>query len=558
MASTPIDLIENAPLYSARSPAARFRLGRYAGTGPSRRRKVAYYLILAFLTGFCCLAFGVTYGNPFFLVAPLAMLSVAALWAMPDMRHPPVRLLRSLMTVMLFLYLCWPDYIALVIGDLPWISAARLTCIPLAAVLLLCAFGSHSFRAQMIDIFRGDRLIVWLFLAFVAYAALSVFFSSEPIFSFNKFLVLTYSATVPFFAAIYLFNTPGRVRIFAYYLLAIASYNILIGLIESANSALPWAKSIPSFLTIEDEQISARLTGMMRSASNQYRVGSRFSTSIGLGEYFGFALPFMLHLFFNEKSIAAKLLVALIIPPMLYVVIKTDSRLGFICFVSSILLYVFYQAAVIWRNRPTNIFAPAILFMYPLMMVMFVGLTFFWHRLHLMVFGGGAAQFSTQARQEQWAKGIPMILSRPWGHGLGTAADTLQYYAIGTDFLTIDSYYLSVLLEFGIPLFFVFYGLFVWTAGRSVVAALKTRDADVAYLAAIGIALTNFVIDKSVYSQQENHTLAYILLGIAVALLRRHAFETGRLPSPPSERSLYAPFDQDYSKDWERHPIRQA
>jgi hypothetical protein len=553
--SAAIDSFMTSQPRSVRSPASALRLGRYTRAGLSLRQRAFCYLALALFTAFCGFAYGVTRGNSLLLVVPLGVLGVIALWTMPDMRHPPVRLLRSLMTLMLFLYLCWPDYIALAIGSLPWISAARLTCFPLAFVMAICAFGSRAFRVQILDIFSGDKLIIWLFSLFFIYAALSIAISTDVGFATDKYLVFTYSGLIPFFAAIYIFNAPNRVRLLAYYLFAIAVYNVVIGLSEAAHSALPWSHDIPDFLKIDDPQINARLVGTMRSASNDYRVGSRFSTPIGLGEYLGFALPFMLHLFFTEKSFWVKVMVALTVPPMFYVIIKTGSRLGFICFVSSILLYVFYQAAIVWRNRPTNIFAPAVLLMYPVMMVMVVALSFFWYRLHLLVFGGGAAQFSTLARQEQWSKAIPLIMSRPWGHGIGSGAGTLQYYGTGSDFPTIDSYYLSILLEFGIPIFLLYYALFIWTIGRSIRAALKTRDADVAYLAAVGVALANFLIGKSVYSQQENHTIAYILLGVAVALLRRHAFEIGKLPAPPSETSLYPPISEDHAKNWERQPI---
>ncbi len=41
------------------------------------------------------------------------------------------------------------------------------------------------------------------------------------------------------------------------------------------------------------------------------------------------------------------------------------------------------------------------------------------------------------------------------------------------------------------------------------------------YLLPIAIALSNFVIGKSVLSQVENHPLVFMLLGMAIALLAR-------------------------------------
>jgi hypothetical protein len=544
-----------APRPGAGNPAPFIKHRNRRWTGAvSPRVRIACYVLLAIASGFCAFVFGISGGSLTVAAIPLTLLSLAALWTMPDMRYPPVKLIRALLTLLLFFYLCWPDYIALVFGDLPWISATRLVGIPLMAALLVCAFGSSGFRRQVADISQGDKLTVWLFIGTFAYAALSIGFSINPSYSVDRLGVYTYTALVPFFAAMFLFNTAGRMRTFAWVNVVITVYNLIVAFMEAHNQKLPWSDNIPSFLRIDDPMITMRLAGTARAATNEYRVGGRFSNPIGLGEYLSFALPFILHLLFTERSKLAKLAMLSIIPPMFYIVLKTGSRLGFIGFASAIVLYVFYQAFIIWRRRPTSIFAPAVMLAYPVAMAAFVVLALFWGRLHIKIFGGGAAQFSTQARQEQWAQGIPLIGKAPWGHGIGSAAEVLNYTAIGSDFPTIDSYYLSILLDFGVLGFIAFYAMFVWSGVRSGLAALQTRDADTSYLAPIAIALANFVIGKSVYSQQENHIFAFLLLGASVALLRRYAAETGKLPPPPLESTLHPPLTDDYAMDWERRP----
>jgi hypothetical protein len=194
------------------------RLGEYLRAEWSRRDRIAGYVGLAVLAASCGVAFGLT-GGGVALVAPvLGILVIVALWTMPDTLYPPAHLVWSTLTLFLFFYLCWPDYIALVLGDLPWITAARLTGVPVTLVLAICAFGSRRYREQMIDIFRGDRVIVGLVGAFAAYAALSIAISSKPSFSAARFVIVVYTSLAPFLAALYAFNTKGRIRTFAYFL----------------------------------------------------------------------------------------------------------------------------------------------------------------------------------------------------------------------------------------------------------------------------------------------------------------------------------------------------
>ena len=50
------------------------------------------------------------------------------------------------------------------------------------------------------------------------------------------------------------------------------------------------------------------------------------------------------------------------------------------------------------------------------------------------------------------------------------------------------------------------------------------RDRDVAFLAPIAIALINFVAIKAIFSQQDNHPLVFMMLGMAGALIYRSRF----------------------------------
>ena len=510
-----------------------------------------------YVTGLCYLALGSAaavygfsfglYGQrqiaPFFL--PLAIAAALAMWAMPTLRYPPVRAMCRFVPAFLIALLCWPDYIALALEGLPWITAVRITAIPMAFLLLVCTLGSVQFRKQLADILQGDIVIYRCLIIFMIIAAFSIGLSSDIANSVQKYFVAIYSWAAVFFASAYYFSKPGRVIRLSIILLFIMAFSLIIGVWESRLRHLPWSGNIPSFLKIQDPRIDALLAGTARAASGKYRVQSRFSTSIGLGEFIGMALPFVLQLFFLVRSPWKKICIFIWIPIAWWVVLETDSRLAFICFLSSIMLYCLYQAFVVWRDKPTNLFAPAVMLAYPIGMALFIALAIFWRRLYVMIMGDGAAQFSTDGRQQQIDAGLPLIMNNPIGHGIGQGAETLGYVAFGSVSATIDTYYLAVGLEFGVAGFIVYYLMFGWAAGRAGFVALKTRDKELMFLGAACVSLFNFVLSKSVYAQTENHPFAFLLLGLVVALLRRYKAETGELPPAPNEDELIRPAAAD-------------
>lgn len=137
------------------------------------------------------------------------------------------------------------------------------------------------------------------------------------------------------------------------------------------------------------------------------------------------------------------------------------------------------------------------------------------------MWGSGAYQASNEARETQWADGLATIAQAPWGHGIGRAAEALGFTDL-EGFLTIDSYYLSVALEVGIFGFIAYYGAFMLSIWAGVRISLEaTKNEQTAWLVPTTLALINYVVIKSVLSQQENHPIAFALLGLAMALTQQ-------------------------------------
>jgi O-antigen ligase len=112
-------------------------------------------------------------------------------------------------------------------------------------------------------------------------------------------------------------------------------------------------------------------------------------------------------------------------------------------------------------------------------------------------------------------------MRQPFGHGIGRAAETLGYAnAVGT--VTIDNYYLSIALEAGLLGFVAYYGAFLAAFVAGALHFTKSGEhEETSWLLPTMLSLGCFVVIKSVLSQQENHPLAFAILGLTVILVHK-------------------------------------
>ena len=494
-----------------------------------RKKLLALMLVAALIYG---AAFGLT--TTYFLLQltiPLIILAAAVIWLLPESEAAPIGLLSKLLFTFVVILLLWPDYLALALPGLPWITAVRLIGVPLAFVLFVCLSSSDGLRAELMETLNAVPIVWKLMVAFAVIAFLSVGVSTDPTISINKLVVVSINWFLVFFVAVWVFRKPGRMLRLAYMLWGISVVVSLIGIQEYRHGAVPWAGHIPSFLVVQDESVQRILSGAARAATGIYRMQSKFTTSLGLAEFYSIVLPFIVHFAFSARSIAVRAGAVLTVPFMFQMIVFTDSRLGMVGFFFSLLFYTLYWAVSRWSRSKDSLFGPALTLSFPALFVGFLVASFFVGRLRALVWGTGAQQASTDSRKLQIAMGIPKLFQRPWGYGIGRGAETLGFRN-GADVLTIDTYYLAVALEFGIVGFIVYYLMFICATWGAMRRVTKARTAEEMLVGPIAIALINFLVIKSIFSQQENHPLIFVLLGGMVALSWRIDRETndGNLP----------------------------
>jgi hypothetical protein len=460
-----------------------------------------------------------------FFTFPVLILALLVIWALPDANWAPTRALEWLFYATFISLIVWPDYLAIALPGLPWITLLRLTSFPLLLVLLICLSISADFRSTLTRSLRAIPAIPILLCIFVVIQLYSIGLSSDISASIQKFIVAQTTWTAVFFVSAYVFLRPGQIRRWATILWAMAVFVSLIAVWEFRIERLPWVGHIPGFLQVNDEAVQRILAGSMRAGTDRYRTQATFTTSLGLAEYLTLTLPFVLHFATRQFSQRIRAAALVSIPLLLYAVYLTDAKLGSVGSLAAILLYVFVAAFRKWRRDNHSLVAASVLFGYPAGLGMLVALMLASHRFQVLIFGNdGSHDNSTNARIDQYTMGFQKILQWPFGYGIGQGASTLGFGKEISGMITIDTYYLSVVLEYGIAGFIVYFGMIaiaIYEAGRRGLFDVSDNE-DRGFLLPITISLVTFIIIKSVFSQQDNHPVVFMMLGALMALAASH------------------------------------
>jgi O-antigen ligase len=455
-----------------------------------------------------------------YLALPISFIALTVIWALPETGHVPDYLITRLFFAVFLTVCLWPNYLAFVVPGLPWMTMIRIWSFPLVLVTLLGLSTAAEFRAKMSVWFSTSSIVIKLLIGFVIIECLTLPMSKTPFQSLSRFLITQVEWTSMTFIAAFVFAKEGRAMLWAKMLCGCAVFLAASSIAEYKLGYVPWARHIPSFLVIQSELVQNILIGGSRAATGVYRIQSIFTTSLNFAEFLALTTAFIVHFLVtsNKKIVKALLFVYLIFS--FWVIFTTDSRLGTVGYFASILSYVLFGSAKRWMQNRDSLIAPALVISYPVIFAMFMALTFVWRRLEVMVWGGGAQQFSTDARHAQWESGMHQLQRWPLGYGLGQAPDVVGYVNLAGE-TSLDSYYLNILIDFGILGFIAYFGMFLLASWQSIKTGLKTRDPEIALLIPIGIMLGVFVLGKSVLSQVDNHTLAFIALGASVGLCHR-------------------------------------
>lgn len=498
---------------------------------PKRKRRFDW-LILAVTMGMALglsLPFAMDRAlDVYFLV--LAGLMVAGILLMPRKRAYDDTACWVLFVVFIALYSLYPHYISLRVSGLPWISPIRLVLAVLFFVWIYALRTSPTMQDNIVRYIRENPLFFKFFGLFLVAQVLSVPTARDLSQTLTKFSLFQLYWTFPLFAALSLVRTQRRFALLPWLFIICAAVQCAVGFVEARQQRLLWLDYLPPGFGADSEVLQRILQGQFRA--DGYRVQGSWSVSLVYAEFLVLMLPFALHAAIEGRSKFMRLtglITALAILPGQFL---SGSRLGMVGTIVVFLVLMTIYIIRVWKADKRGMHGPLALMMLPIALTLFAAAFVASPRLQTMTLGGGQHQASNDGRYEQARMAVPRVIARPlFGHGIGQGAEALGYRNLaGT--LTIDSYFLNIILEVGIVGFIAYFGMIltvIWGGAKAYLDPAAGPNERMG--GPLALSLIAYLVVKFVLSQTDTHMLVFLMMGLVLVARRGAALE----PSPQAK-----------------------
>ena len=518
-----------------RSQSARFLAGRKDALFPFRselapaarlvRHSVFYAaaILLGIFYGF----WGTVLPAAFIvlMVVPILILFGLFLWVMPDERAAasgPSWLLFMGFVAVTFL---WPNYLGLSLPGAPVLSLRRVVGLALMLVFLVHLASSRAARGVVKEHLSGFPRL-WKFLVgFAIVQVIAIGHADVWYLAYRFWFNALYAWIALFFVAVFVFARPGRIEIWAKMIAWCAILVSCIAIAEQFTRHVLWADYIPPFLKIENDDVARILTPTFRGS--KYRSQAIFGVSLTLAEFLALASPLVIHLLVIARTSGERLLLAAGLVAVVLAIAFTQARLGFVGLLVGGLLYLFLQGLIRMRANRADIIGPAITYGYVAGLIGLYILIMSVDALRVRIFGSGTVQSSNDARGIQFDMAPPVILESPlFGHGPGRGAEALGFITPG-GLVTIDTYVLSVVLDYGVIGFVLFFGMLFAAIILTFRLAINFKPGpgaeqrEASFVLPFCAMLAAFFMIKTVLSQEENHAILFMVYGAVIVLAYR-------------------------------------
>ena len=483
---------------------------------------VLRYLFPIVAWAIATIALGAVLGFAAVILPPMGAFGIVTvaglvlLWVMPDLPLVSPGFIRKAFFFMLIADLVIPFYYTIQFSGLPWISARRLATFTLIAPFLVAVAASSEVRRHIAERVRASLLLFICAAGFLAVAALSVLTSISPTESTSALVDAILSWYVPFFAMIYIAKDKNDVVFLLKIICFCAIFNTGAGVVEfflKHNFLVQiFPTSMLDALIASNPSLAELLPGPQHFRNGLYRATSTFVTALSFGEFEIIVIPIGLFFLLHREKLFEKVLGGAVAFGGIVGIFCSGSRGGFVGVIAYVAVFVaFYSIRKAASSKGSLV--PAIAGLLGIIgFGCVIGAINFSHSFHDTMLGGAAQASSTQARYDQWNAGIPAIKSNPiTGHGFGQGGDIIGLPSI-------DSYFVSLLVETGIPGLVFFLGLLVLPVWYGLQNYLSDMSESGALAGALACSFIGFIMNRLVLSQKENHMLIFSLLALVIVL----------------------------------------
>lgn len=504
--------------------AARIRFGANDNLPPIG--KIVGLLIGLILILFLALIFGgVAAYFPATFTVQLIMLmgGVVVFFAamlVPSDADVPFTLMRRLLFTLLIIWVVWPESISYYGLPGPNINPIRLIYWVLAAIWFFWFVVSRDLRSQLFDRVALIKPFGILLIAYLGWGFVCAFASVDPFFSLHYFIKLMIGPVLIFIFSLSCLRDRRDVD-FAFLLMVIAALiACAVGYVEMAKGKNLFYGFVPDLVQTGDKKILYlvdKVTNSKLLAESSNRLWSTFSNPLTFGEYLALSFPLAVFLVGYASKPWWRAIGLIALPAIIGILVYSQARSALLA--TGLVVACLVVAFGVRAMRQKRSFGLSIAGAFSIIVLGFAIIGTAGVAVEMVAGRSALESGSSFARVIMLERGITLTLNSPiLGYGPGLGASTIGFLP-GFHQLTIDSHYLSVVLETGLPGLMLFLGLLGYPILKGVFVSLKATDRNSARIVVIFSALLGFSVIKSVLSLTDNFGAVFLLIALlAIAL----------------------------------------
>ncbi len=474
---------------------------------------VSTLILFAMFLGFWLAIFGEMLIQSYAVI--LGVLMLLLFWMAPDSDVDFSPSLCWYFTAYLACTMAWPGYVALNVPSLPWISPARVMFALLVLTFLLQVSQSKETRKVIGEVIGVNKAAFLIYGVFIVTQLITIPISSNPTGALNNVLTFIVMWNGPALIGLWIFTKKGMVER-VYRTIIIAMVVVFLFCVAEYYKEHPiWAPYIPAFLRV-DSKILETLLFSARRDDGRYRLRGMFPAALYFGQFVAIMTPFVMHAVFTAKPKWKPYAYALLVL-LMFMAWGTNTRTAFSGTLLGIMMYVAFFALRRYLKpaHGADPVGPAALMAGPAFILVLAGLIMSSNTLQAWTIGGPQHAASNNVRDAQWDRAKAALMKNPIGHGAGRAPQ-LAGKPTKKGTWIIDSYWINLLLDYGILGFATFMGFFLLQAYRAFIDALVFDDRDTQICSVFAMSILLFQLTTYTLSFSGNFYFPMILAaGIA-------------------------------------------
>jgi len=456
-----------------------------------------------------------------FMAVPLAAMFGLVLWLLPDVdrvSNPPIY---KLAVAYMIATVAWPNYIALALPGLPWITPSRLILGALLVIMVL-HFAQHAdSRRTVANIIGYDKIALGLYALYLATVVWTLPLAEQRVETMRYALLQEVLYLTPMFAVAWALADIRRLKPIMVMFSLTCIFTMLVSVLENGMQQPPWLNIIPSFLRVDPILLETYLSPQSRVGDGRYRIRSTFGIVIFYSQYLCLVVP----LLFEEvrkmrgaKIGVAVLLVALVLQTVWFSNSRTSTLAVLVPFFIGSALY---GIRLIGFRRGGDPFKSAIVLVFVIgAVVAFAGAIASSHTLQMYTIGGKQHAGSDEVRGEQWDNARSQISKNPIGAGAGNSGPLVGKLSPSGVYI-IDSLYINYLVDFGPLGFLGFFGCLARLSWLGVITYLRAEDETDELAGPLALGMISFIISAYVISNTDNNFIVMAYGACILVLYRR-------------------------------------